>query len=249
MLTLVHGENQVSSRLYLDRFKKGLDCQVVEGKSLTYYDLELLRAPNFLGAVQTIIVENPKIEILENLKDITDAAIREIREETGFVDLEFKKILGGPVEAKYFATHKDENRTAITTGVYFEMKSEKKVDVSEEERKAYDIVWKDPKDFIPEKMTNSELPFWLERIAKENQDFTGNGILIDSMDFNGKDSQFARKDITKFVSGHWVTKYKLRDWVFSRQRYWGEPIPLIHCEKCGIVPVPEKNLPVKLPKV
>ncbi|OGY27762.1 MAG: hypothetical protein A2802_01395 [Candidatus Woykebacteria bacterium RIFCSPHIGHO2_01_FULL_43_29] len=75
MLTLVHGENQVSSRLYLDRFKKGLDCQVVEGKSLTYYDLELLRAPNFLGAVQTIIVENPKIEILENLKDITDASL------------------------------------------------------------------------------------------------------------------------------------------------------------------------------
>ena len=156
---------------------------------------------------------------IEDGETALEAAIREIREETGFVDLEFKKILGGPVEAKYFATHKDENRTAITTGVYFEMKSEKKVDVSEEERKAYDIVWKDPKDFIPEKMTNSELPFWLERIAKENQDFTGNGILIDSMDFNGKDSQFARKDITKFVSGHWVTKYKLRDWVFSRQRY------------------------------
>ena len=46
-----------------------------------------------------------------------------------------------------------------------------------------------------------------------------------------------------------TVQYKMRDWIFSRQHYWGEPIPIIHCEKCGIVPVPEKDLPVKLPFV
>ena len=50
---------------------------------------------------------------------------------------------------------------------------------------------------------------------------------------------FARRHVT----------YKLRDWIFSRQRYWGEPIPLIHCKKCGVVPVPEDQLPVNLPDV
>jgi leucyl-tRNA synthetase len=74
-------------------------------------------------------------------------------------------------------------------------------------------------------------------------------LLIDSGRFTGMNSVEAKKKITEFVGGRIVTNYKLRDWVFSRQRYWGEPIPIIHCETCGYVPVPEKDLPVELPKV
>ncbi len=79
--------------------------------------------------------------------------------------------------------------------------------------------------------------------------WTNPGVLVHSGNFSGKSSEDVMKEITEFVGGKMVTKFKLRDWVFSRQRYWGEPIPVIHCDACGIVPVPEKDLPVLLPEV
>ncbi|KKT19291.1 MAG: Leucine-tRNA ligase, partial [Parcubacteria group bacterium GW2011_GWB1_43_8] len=83
--------------------------------------------------------------------------------------------------------------------------------------------------------------------------YTGEGHLVGSGEFNGIKSSEAREKMTKWLEekklGSRKINYKLKDWVFSRQRYWGEPIPLIHCENCGVVPVPEKDLPVKLPKV
>jgi len=81
----------------------------------------------------------------------------------------------------------------------------------------------------------------------------GEGTLINSGEFVGLASAEARVKIVNWLkkSGQAEPKvqYKLRDWVFSRQRYWGEPIPLVHCEKDGVVPVPEKELPVMLPNV
>ena len=79
------------------------------------------------------------------------------------------------------------------------------------------------------------------------------GILINSGFLDDLPVVEAKKKVISFLEDHHIGKkqvnYKLRDWVFSRQRYWGEPIPMIYCEKCGWVPVPEEELPLKLPDV
>ena len=80
-----------------------------------------------------------------------------------------------------------------------------------------------------------------------------NGIAINSDFLNGLDSKEAINKAIEYIEenklGERKVNYKLRDWVFSRQRYWGEPIPMVYCEKCGWVPIPEEELPLKLPDV
>ena len=82
--------------------------------------------------------------------------------------------------------------------------------------------------------------------------YTEEGILVNSNEFDGMNNIEAKKAITqKSVDegfGEFKTQYRLRDWLVSRQRYWGAPIPVVYCEKCGIQPVPEDQLPVMLPK-
>lgn len=79
------------------------------------------------------------------------------------------------------------------------------------------------------------------------------GTMVNSDILNGLTVDEAKKKIIEFLEkkgiGHKQVNFKLRDWIFSRQRYWGEPIPIVHCEKCGYVPIPEDELPLKLPEV
>ena len=83
-------------------------------------------------------------------------------------------------------------------------------------------------------------------LDKAGELYIGDGILINSDKFDGLESEKAKKEIIK-AFGTAKVQYKLRDWLISRQRYWGAPIPIIYCEKCGMQAVPEEDLPVKLP--
>lgn len=82
--------------------------------------------------------------------------------------------------------------------------------------------------------------------------YTEPGVMVNSGEFNGMKNEEAKKAITEKAVregfGEFKTQYRLRDWLVSRQRYWGAPIPVVYCEKCGIQPVPEDQLPVMLPK-
>jgi leucyl-tRNA synthetase len=104
--------------------------------------------------------------------------------------------------------------------------------------------------------TKEKIPVWEAEYVMEG---VGTGAIMGVPAHDERDRVFAEKHhlpITENYKladfddyGVRVTRYKLRDWVFSRQRYWGEPIPVVHCEKCGTVPVPESELPVLLPQV
>jgi len=201
----------------------------------------------------------------EGKEDLVETARREVLEETGYKNLKFIKT--SPIQINTFFYHrvKNVNRHAHFTFVFFDLEDEERVPVSEEENTIHEISWK-KKDELGDFFTVFEGKFLAELLNNPSYVFTGDGIMVNSGKFDGLDSEQAKKEIVKFVGGKEKTTFKLRDWIFSRQRYWGEPIPVIFCENCklrgltsterqdlsvnaGWIPVPEKDLPVELPKV
>ncbi len=83
--------------------------------------------------------------------------------------------------------------------------------------------------------------------------FEGAGVMVNSGQFDGLPSEEGKKKVIAWLEAEGIGKgtvnYRLRDWLISRQRYWGTPIPMVHCERCGVVPVPEEELPVRLPEI
>ncbi|MDO8590543.1 MAG: class I tRNA ligase family protein [bacterium] len=201
-----------------------------------------------------------------------DAGKREILEETGYMHARFIRELGQVVNVQFYHVLKKENRWARFQSLYFELTDGEQTDVSEKEKSIHDIHWVSRAD-VDKFLSVPDMKLIWHRVFDAEKSFVDEGVLANSGKFSGMSSVEAKKKITEFVGGEIVTTYKLRDWIFSRQRYWGEPIPLVFCEDCkkrvenhesgvmnyeysegeklnpGWIAVPEKDLPVKLPNV
>lgn len=187
----------------------------------------------------------------EDNDNIVVAATREIREETGYKNIKFVRVLGDKVVSEYFAAHKDINRKAFVNAVLFELIDEERDEISAEEQAIQEAVWLSRSEITKDTMTCAELDLWLDRIDNKDAIYCDEGILTNSGNFNGMSTSDAREQIVAWLEqenvGRSKTTYKMRDWLISRQRYWGAPIPIIHCDDCGAVPVPDNQLPVILP--
>ncbi len=187
---------------------------------------------------------------VEEGETLEAAARRELREETGYTDVTLIRELGAPVMAEYFAPHKDENRRAVSSALYFELESDTKEAVTKGgENEGNQVMWVSEKDFVPGVMINSELALWLERMKTGVDTYTGPGTMINSGSHSDISSEDAAARITEAFGGVPTKRYKLQDWVFARQRYWGEPFPIVFDSQHTPYTVADSELPVKLPEV
>lgn len=182
-----------------------------------------------------------------------ECAKREIMEETGYTNIEFvTDIL--PINHHYYAYNKNIAYEIDSTGLLFKLIDDTKTEqqLDEDEIGNFTLEWVDKKTILEE--VKDELHITTFNNVLNPVPFTGNGKMINSDFLNGLTNK--ADSINKMIEhlenkgiGKKTTNYRLQDWIFSRQRFWGEPIPMVHCEKCGWVPVPENELPVLLPEV
>jgi leucyl-tRNA synthetase len=186
---------------------------------------------------------------VEDGEDMIEAALREIHEETGYKNVKLRRDPNVAIHSYFYHRMKEQNRWARFQYLMFELIDEERDEIDEQEASVHDIVWKNRSE-LENFFSVVEGRFMLELIDNEDYIYTGEGLLHDSGKFTGIDSQVARTKITEAVGGKIVTRYKMRDAIFARQRYWGEPIPLKRDKDTGIITaLKEKELPLELPDV
>ena len=182
-----------------------------------------------------------------------EAAVREMTEETGYYDTKNVYQINATTFDEFYADHKKVNRKIIQECVVIELNSLDKKEISEEEVKLSERVWID-KDKLYDYINIESQKFQIDMYFN-NKAYCdlNNSVSINSDFLTGIDSSDAKNKAIDYIEEHKLgerkVNYKLRDWVFSRQRYWGEPIPMVYCEDCGWNPIPEEELPLVLPDI
>jgi leucyl-tRNA synthetase len=189
---------------------------------------------------------------IEENESARDAAIRETKEESGYQDIKNLVKIGGEVHSNFFAGHKGVNRYADTECYLVELAGDAYGEPDPEHTKNHRGMWVSGSEIG--NFVNLDVHEWYcNSLQRGESAYINEGVLIDSDKWTDLSSADAKEKMTEWLEEEGIGKrkvnYKMRDWVFSRQRYWGEPIPIVHCEKCGAVGVSEKDLPVLLPEV
>ncbi|MDR0397739.1 MAG: leucine--tRNA ligase [Candidatus Nomurabacteria bacterium] len=187
--------------------------------------------------------------------DIIKTAEREVHEETGYRNLKFKQVLPGEVVVEFYAQHKGINRRALYNGVLFELVDDERDELSADEEATQRAVWLNYDQIMNEpRMTGfKDQILYLERALGQNLVWTGEGDMINSGQFDGMESAEASEEIVAWLEEQGVGKskvtYRMRDWLISRQRYWGCPIPIAYDAAGKAHLIPNDQLPVLLPKI
>ncbi len=220
--------------------KKKLDFWIIGGLANAFHVGMVYRAHRDLD----LITKDKK-----NCEDFC-----KVLEGLGYKKIKEKKLIGG-LSVKIY---QNENGLFVDIAPYTGDFDLRKSDLEKNEKEFEGVKSK----IVSKRFCETYKKYWLTK-RKESKDkldldylagraYTDSGILINSKQFNGIPNEEAKGKITKWLNEKELARkevnYRFRDWSVARQRYWGTPIPLIHCDKCGVVPVSEKDLPVELPK-
>lgn len=176
-----------------------------------------------------------------------EAALAEIREEAALEGVRIVKQAPWITAATYCASHKKQNRCAHAYAYLAEVDGlgEQKT-ISENEQALHTLVWVEEAEVLGRLTPQHQKQMW--QLLQKEEALTGDGYLMNSGTFDGRDNREVLKDIVAFAEGEMTTNYRIRDWLVSRQRYWGCPIPMVYDPEGKPHYVGDENLPWLLPE-
>jgi leucyl-tRNA synthetase len=174
-----------------------------------------------------------------------ETVCKEIREETGFLHPKIVTKLG-VVDGIFYHVPKQKNQHVHGHMFVVQLEDGEQEKIAEEENSKHEIKWLSP-DELPGFLTADTHKHTVSAFFNGAQAYTGSGVLVNSGEFSGRDSEEAKQDIVAVVGGERTINYRLRDWLVSRQRYWGCPIPVVYDPEGKPHLVPAEHLPWLLP--